>query len=308
MTFDTPILFIIFNRPKESKVVFESIKRIAPRKLYIAADGPRPDKPLDIKKCKETREIIKLIDWDCELHTQFREENLGSGKGVSDAISWFFQNESQGIILEDDCVPDISFYPFCEELLNKFKDDKRIMHIAGSNHNPAYVRDSEYSYYFSQIGLVWGWATWKRAWELSDITMSNYSEISDKNYFKDLYANILIRKYLKSKFKKTHLKVINDVWDYQWEFARLINSGLTIMPVNNLVNNIGFGPDATHTLSDNTYFADAKIKPLIFPLKHPPFIIKDVKSENRHFNKLFLWILKRKIFSIIGIKGYNFNG
>lgn len=308
MTFKTPILFIIFNRPEQTRLVFNKIKELRPNKLFIAADGPRADNSTDVEKCKKTREIINEINWPCEVKTLFRDKNLGCGKGPANAISWLFQQEELGIILEDDCVPDKSFFFFCEELLERYRNDSRVMHIAGTNHNPEFVRDNSYSYFFSQVGHMWGWATWRRSWSLYDMGMDGYDEIIKKNYFKDIYPNPLIRKYMKKKFFETYSGKIKGVWDYQWEFTRLINSGLTIMPRNNLVHNIGFGEDATHTFSSNNYFKNAAVKPLEFPLQHPQFVIKDVQSENKHFNKMFRWILKRKLFSVAGFKGYNFNG
>ncbi len=308
MAFETPILFIIFNRPDHSQKVFDALKKIEPSNLYIAADGPRASIPSDRDKCKKTREIINQIDWPCKINTLFRDENLGCGKGPADAISWLFSNEEYGIILEDDCVPDRSFFFFCEELLKKYKYDSRIMHIAGTNHNPAFVRDIEYSYFFSQIGHMWGWATWRRAWVLFDYDMKRFEEVGSKNYFNDLYPNYLIGMYMRRKFSETYTKKIEGVWDYQWEFTRLINSGLSIIPQNNLVENIGFGADATHTFSSNNNFSETRVQKLNSPLNHPPFIIKDRKSEKKHFYRMFGWIVKRKILSIIGFKGYNFDG
>ncbi len=308
MAFKTPVLFIIFNRPEETRMVFDKIKMLRPDKLFIAADGPRANNLDDIWKCKKTREIINEIDWPCKTKTDFRDINLGCGKGPAAAISWLFQHEEQGIILEDDCVPDNSFFFFCEELLERYRDDSRVMHIAGTNHNPKFVRDNSYSYFFSQVGHMWGWATWRRAWSLYDINMGGFDEIIKKDYFKDIYPNFLIRKYMIKKFSETYIGKIKGVWDYQWEFTRIINSGLTIMPRNNLVYNIGFGEDATHTFSSNNYFKNTAVKPLKFPLKHPPFVIKDVQSENKHFNKMFRWILKRKLFSAAGLNGYNSHG
>lgn len=308
MSFDTPILLIIFNRPDYSQNVFDAIRKIQPSILYIAADGPRPTEPLDLDKCKKTREIVNQIDWPCKLNTRFRDVNLGCGKGPSDAISWFFSKEEYGIILEDDCVPDTSFFFFCEDLLKKYIYDSRIMHISGTNHNPMYIRDIEYSYFFAQIGHMWGWATWRRAWQLFDYDMTKFEEVVAKKYFNDLYQDYWIGKYMKRKFLETFTKRIEGVWDYQWEFTRLINSGLSIIPNNNLVRNIGFGEDATHTFSSNSNFSETEIQKLNLPLKHPPFIIKDRKSEKRHFYKMFIWILKRKVLSRFGFKGYNSKG
>jgi hypothetical protein len=304
----TPILFIIFNRPEQTKKVFAALKKIKPNKLYIAADGPRTGNIEDLEKCKLARSVIDLIDWPCQINTLFQDKNLGCGHGPAQAISWLFENEEQGIILEDDCLPDSSFFFFCEELLEKYRYDTRIMHIAGTNHNPSFIRDKDYSYFFSQVGHIWGWATWKRAWNLYDITMNHFQEIYRKDYFKDLYPNYLIRKYLVRKFTETYAQKTLDVWDYQWEFTRLINAGITIMPQNNLVHNIGFGADATHTFSNKNHFTDATVHQLEFPLKHPPFIVIDWKSESMHFNKMFRWIVKRKLLSLFGFKGYDFKG
>ena len=159
--FNTPILFIIFNRPDTAKKVFKKIQKIEPKQLFIAADGPRKNKPEDVELCKQTREILNGINWDCELITLLREENVGCKKGPADAISWFFEHVEEGIILEDDCLPSDSFFPFCEELLEKYRYDTRIMHIGGSIQLPDYENPD--SYYFSRLSHVWGWATWKRA-------------------------------------------------------------------------------------------------------------------------------------------------
>lgn len=308
MSFKTPILFIVFNRPQQTKIVFEVLKKLQPSKLYVAADGPRLNNTSDIEKSREVREIFESVDWPCELKTMFRDENLGCGKGPAESISWLFSEEEYGIILEDDCVPDLSFFKFCEELLIKYRYDSRVMHIAGTNHNPSYVRDSDYSYFFSQVGHMWGWATWRRAWDLFDIKMKAYDEINKKEFFKDAYPNYFIRKYMMLKFSETYNEKIVGVWDYQWEFCRLINSGMTIMCTKNLVKNIGFGADATHTFSENNYFKDTDINSISFPLKHPPFLIRDKKSETKHYYKMFTFIIKRKFLSALGIKGYDFKG
>ena len=308
MAFETPVLFIIFNRPEHTRKVFDVIKMLRPEKLYVAADGPRPGSQSDIVKCRETREVISLIDWPCELDTLFRNENLGCGRGPAEAISWLFSKEEYGIILEDDCVPNNSFFFFCDELLKKYKTDTRIMHIAGTNHNASFIRDNDYSYFFSQIGHMWGWATWRRAWDLYDYSMKAFDEVTSKEYFNDLYPDRLIGKYMQKKFAETYTGKIEGVWDYQWEFTRLINSGLSIMPKNNLVHNIGFGADATHTFSDKNYFSDSLVQEIDFPLNHPPFVIKDKKSERKHFNRMFRWIFKRKLLSMIRLRGYNYKG
>lgn len=308
MNFNTPILLIIFNRPECAKRALLAIKKMLPTKLYIAADGPRPDNASDLEKCIETRKVTDLINWPCEVKTFFRDENLGCGKGPSFAISWLFENEESGIILEDDCIPDPTFFLFCRDLLAKYQDDSQVMHISGTNHNPSFVRNEDYSYYFSKVGHSWGWASWRRAWNHFDYSMKNLDEILEKKYFNDLFPNYLVRKYFKRKFTQTFNNEIIGVWDYQWEFSRLINSGLSITPTKNLIRNIGFGEDATHTFSEVNTIADVVVEKMEFPLKHPPFIIKDGVAENRYFSWLFTGILKRKLLSIFRIKGYKFSG
>ena len=158
--FNTPILFLIFNRPEVTFAVFEQIQKIQPKYLFIAADGPRNYKENEL--CKATRDVVQKIDWDCELKTLFRNENLGCAKNVSSAIKWFFDHVEKGIILEDDCYPDLSFFSFCEELLNYYDNNDRIMAISGFNAQLG-IKRTKHSYFFAEIPLVWGWATWRKA-------------------------------------------------------------------------------------------------------------------------------------------------
>ena len=172
----TPILFLIFNRLDTTEKVFEKIREQQPKYLYIAADGPRSDVPEDQEKCRKTRAIIDRIDWDCELKTLFREENLGCRNNAVQAITWFFDNVEEGIILEDDCLPDPTFFRYCEDLLSYYRYDMRVMHIAGSNLQQGFKSDNA-SYYFSHIPWVWGWASWKRAWKYYDVNISSYKKV-----------------------------------------------------------------------------------------------------------------------------------
>src|SRR5258708_3549575 len=177
-SFNTPILFLIFNRPFPTRRVFAEIRKARPAKLFVAADGPRPDKPEDLETCRETREIIKDIDWPCEVQTLFRDKNLGCGVAVSGAITWFFQNVEQGIILEDDCLPDPSFFPFCTELLERYKDDERILLISGNflqQKNKKFMVKA--SYYGTLIPHLWGWASWRRAWAKYDFNLTKWPEV-----------------------------------------------------------------------------------------------------------------------------------
>ena len=228
----TPILFLIFNRPVVTKQVFEAIRAMKPTKLYVAADGPRPGVHDEIENCRMAREAATAIDWQCDVKTLFREENLGCGRGVSSAITWFFKQEEEGIILEDDCYPSADFFPFCVELLDRYRNDKRIMAITGTNLVPERLRSNEYSYAFSNHNNIWGWASWRRAWDLYDYEMSNYAKIKELGYLKNNFSSQYEHDYFEWVFERTYL-IPSITWDYQWEFVRRINSGLTIQPQKN---------------------------------------------------------------------------
>jgi hypothetical protein len=299
-----PVLFIIFNRPEQTKKVFEMIRKAQPKKLYVAADGPR-NNGKDDQRCKETRAIIDVVDWDCDVKTLFRDENIGCGLGPKRAIDWFFENEEEGIILEDDCLPSESFFKFCSELLVKYRDNSQVMHIGGSNFQNGYVSDSDYSYYFSNFSHEWGWASWRRAWKHYDYEVSTYPELKKKGYFDGYFSNFIEKKYRLSKVEKTINAEEVTWWDYQWDYTKLINSGLSIIPHQNMIQNLGFGEDATHTTSANDKRQENKAFDISFPLAHPNFIIRDGKADRRYFKKFFITtILRRKIFAYLRVPGY----
>ncbi len=278
----TPVLFLVFNRPSTTQVVFEAIRKAKPTKLYIAADGPRKGKAGELEKCMEVRAIATSIDWECEVKKLFREENLGCGKGVSSAITWFFENEPEGIILEDDCVPNSSFFPYCAELLERYRNDQRVMEISGNTIRPEKFNQGKFSYSFSNHNGIWGWASWRRAWDLYDYEMTKYKEIKEKGYLTKTYNSIFEENYFNWVFERTYL-FPHITWDYQWEFVKRINSALTIMPQKNMVINIGFGADATSTTKSNTPSGNLKSEALSFPLKHPPFMMVDAEADKQAF-------------------------
>lgn len=280
---DIPVLLIVFNRPGTTKRVFEAIRKEKPRRLFVAADGPRLDMPGEAEKCAMARKYATAVDWDCELKTFFREENLGCGQGPAGAISWFFQHVEEGIILEDDCLPSHHFFMFCAELLRQYRDDSRVMEIGGTNFLDQSFHDG-YSYYFSNHNMIWGWATWRRAWNLYDFEMKLYKKIRDAGYLKSCFKSHCEFDYFKEIFDKTVANIRSLTWwDYQWEFARRINSGLTIVPRRNLVVNIGIGADATHTLDPHGAGSDLKLEELEFPLIHPEFVLADNKKDDLFF-------------------------
>lgn len=246
--FNTPILFLIFNRPDTTFKVFKEIKKIKPSKLYIAADGVRQNKPDEKEKCEKTRQVIKEIDWGCDVKTLFRDKNLGCKIAVSSAITWFFENEEEGIILEDDCLPNQSFFQFCSEMLNYYRTNHEVMHIGGSNfiHNKFPV---DKSYYFSRHNHIWGWATWKRAWTKYDVFIKDLPNFYEQRTINTVFNKNSAKYYWLYKFIKVYLKKI-DTWDYQWSFAIWQNNGKSIIPSVNLIANIGFEEQATHSLKN----------------------------------------------------------
>ena len=275
-SFATPILFLIFNRPDTTNKVFEKIREIRPRQLFISADGPRPDKKEEAQKCAEARKVIQRIDWKCDLKTNLSEKNLGCRVGVSSGIHWFFVHVTEGIILEDDCVPDISFFHFCETLLKRYRTDARIMHIGGVNFQDGRVRGTG-SYYFSNISHIWGWATWKRAWEKYDVNVSTYPQVLEQNLFSTVFSDPATRRYWKKNIDLVYKKK-KDTWDVQWQYAVSINNGLSILPNVNLVSNIGFDAHATHTIDNFNTLAN-RPSSHVDTLTHPAFIVPDKEAD-----------------------------
>lgn len=281
---NVPILYIIFNRINTVKDSLESIRKAKPRKLYIAADGPRPQKSGEAEKVKEVREfVLSNIDWDCEVKTRFQDKNIGCKNGVSSAIYWFFENEEMGIILEDDCVPIQSFYKFCEKLLNKYKYDERIGQISGFNRIADKIQIKN-SYFYSTGGSIWGWATWRRvAKDFEKFFNKDVSEIEKS--MSDFSDNLNEAKKIAN-----NLKLVNDgkldSWANHWGAMLKSNSRLSIVPANSLIENVGFGKDATHTKTEGIKWP--KTKDLdVENLIHPEFISPDKEKSKMMANFKF---------------------
>lgn len=292
--FQTPILFLIFNRPDTTKLVFESIRSIKPANLYIAADGARKDKEGEHILCSETRSIIDSIDWECKIKTLFRNENLGCKIAVSSAIDWFFENEEQGIILEDDCLPSQSFYHYCETLLDFYKNSERIMHISGNNFQDGITRGNA-SYYFSKYNHIWGWATWKRAWKTYDVNMSALPKAIEENFFNQMLSKNE-KKFWLSHFKDIQLGNKN-TWDYQTFLNQWLHHGLTVIPNKNLVTNIGFG-GGTNTAIEVKGLSNIASKEMN-EIIHPNEISANKEADNYTFNTKYNPSLFRKIVAKI---------
>lgn len=274
------VLFLVFNRLDTTKRVFQSIREAKPVRLYIASDGPRVTHPDEAEKVQSVRKyILENIDWDCDVNTLFQKQNLGCKHAVESAITWLFDNEEMGIILEDDCLPSRSFFPFCKELLEEYKNDKRIMMISGLNKQEKWEAKSN-DYIFSHLGGIWGWASWSRAWKLYDADMSALDTILEKHYLRGLLGKKL-GKLREKQMMRIRARNI-DTWDFHWALSRHMNSGLSCVPSKNLVVNIGFGENATHTVNS---FSHKEIlnHEIDFPIRKNMLVMADFKYDERYF-------------------------
>ncbi len=270
--FNTPILFIIFKRLETTQLVFEAIRKVKPSRLFVAANAPRAQVGGEAERCQETRNILQLVDWNCDVQTLFREEYLEVKLSISSAISWFFENVEEGIILEDDCLPSQSFFSFCQNLLKKYKDDNRIWQIGGCNFQNG-IKRGDASYYFSGLNHVWGWACWANRWKFYDVELNS---IPNDSFIKNYWSGNAF-KYWSDIFWKMKNREI-DTWDYQCNFTMWFNKGLAILPNVNLISNIGFGKEATHTKNADNKDAN---KPTyeIDNIKHPQIIERFEKAD-----------------------------
>lgn len=271
---DTPVLLLIFNRPDTTKAVFERIQQARPDRLYIAADGPRHTQ--EIARCEQTRAIVEKIDWPCQVKTLFRESNMGCKKAMSSAISWFFEQEEAGIVLEDDCVPDISFFGFCSELLDRYKSDERIGHIGGSNLQLGIER-GHYSYYFSRMTHAWGWAGWRRVWKDYDVNMRSFPQFREMDALKNFPGHAPFSDSWYSVFQDNYDGKVNS-WAYPYSYHNLAAGRLSIIPNVNLISNIGFREDSTHTADSQHVYANLQTGHLD-TLEHPPLMIPDTEAD-----------------------------
>jgi hypothetical protein len=278
----TPVTLIIFNRPDRTEQVFTAIRQAKPSKLLVIADGPRPGRDDDKEKCAAARAIIDRVDWDCEVLKNYAPENLGCGKRVSSGINWVFENVEESIILEDDCLPHPTFFEYCGDLLAHYRDDRRVMSISGNNfYASKYSRPN--SYVFSRCAHMWGWATWRRAWQYYDFEMKLWPQLKQQNTLQNIFDD--------PHSVMTWTQILQDVadgkvdtWDYQWIMACFFQNGLAILPNVNLVSNIGFGADATHTFSaESTAIEDLPLslaaEAIDFPLQHPHVMLPDTQID-----------------------------
>jgi hypothetical protein len=294
-SFQIPILFLVFNRLETTKKVFEEIRKAKPSKLYIASDGSRENRLEEKEKVEEVRKyVLDNIDWKCKIKTLFRKENLGCKYAVSGALDWFFENVEQGIILEDDCLPSQSFFRFCDELLERYKNDEKIMSISGFN--PLKKFDIKESYAFSKYFYCWGWATWRRAWKKNDLKLRKYQKIEKERKLKEYYPNFIERILREKRVKDVLSKKVNS-WAIPWSISHQLNKSFSIIPKINLIKNIGFSKDSKHTKENkwDKKFLVHKSNEMEFPLKHPVIIRENKLYTKKCLNQELIRIILKKI-------------
>lgn len=297
----TPVALFIFNRPGTTRLVFDAISKARPAKLLLIADGPRMNRKGEPEACRQAREIVTCVDWPCEVLIEFADENLGCQQRIISGLDWVFSLVEEAIILEDDCLPDPSFFYFCQELLKKYCGDARVGSISGTNLVEKYLNTTA-SYYFSQLGGIWGWATWRSAWLRYDRHLADWPTLKQGKILSEIFDEAKTVAYWTRIFDAMYENNGPSTWDYQWVYTNLKNNALTIVPSVNLIANIGFGPGATHTPG-----TDSRLTPparnMKFPLKHPSSLVP-LRSIDRHYQSLYgepiIQRVKQKIRRIAG--------
>lgn len=283
----TAIALIIFNRPDLTERVFTEIALARPPKLLVIADGPRSGRADDVEKCAATRAIVDRVNWPCEVLKNYSDVNLGCGRREASGMTWIFEQVEEAIILEDDTLPHPTFFRFCEELLDKYRDDRRVMHISGDNWLFG-QREISHSYYFSRYCLSWGWASWRRAFQLYDPEIKLWPALRKTSWLTDILGDPRSVEYWSEIFDWTHEGIDKvDTWDFQWLFTIWAHHGLSVLPSRNLVSNLGFNrEDAVHTRGGArdplNKLATAE---MIFPLRHPACMVRDREADQTMFDQ-----------------------
>tara|TARA_Y100000389_G_scaffold179169_1_gene192953 strand:+ start:52 stop:1056 length:1005 start_codon:yes stop_codon:yes gene_type:complete len=280
----TAVLFLVFNRPDTTIQVFEKIRQAKPLRLYVASDGPRQGLEGEKEKVTKAREIANMVDWPCNVKTLFRDNNLGCKKAVSEAITWFFEYEEQGIILEDDCVPNLVFFSFCENLLDRYSKDEKVSAISGNNFQNNKWR-GEGSYYFSKYPHCWGWATWRRSWKNYNGGITFWSKWRNSHIWLDYMSDKIEQRYWKKIFDRVYANEINS-WAYPWTASVWYKGGLSAIPNINLVSNIGFTDDATHTNFKNSKLSKITVGELDHII-HPKKVKINIEADRFTFYNTF---------------------
>lgn len=286
---------LVFNRPDTTARVLQAIRAARPARLLVVADGPRPSRPEDARRCAEVRALFDAIDWPCEVEREFAAENLGCRRRVASGLDWVFARVPEAIVLEDDCLPDPSFFPFCEELLARYRDEPRVAAVTGNNFQGGRVR-GDASYYFSRWPHIWGWASWRRAWRHYDVAVGDWPARARTRWLAEQLGDPRAARHWARVFDAAHAGAV-DTWDYQWTYAVWAQRGLVATPNVNLVTNIGFGAGATHTTGPATLAIPSR--PIPFPLVHPASVAADDAADRHVQRELFTPTLRARVGAIV---------
>lgn len=283
MGLKTPVAFLVFNRPDTTEQVFAAIRQARPEMLLVVADGPRPDRSGEAEACAQVRAIVAQVDWPCKVLRNYSVENLGCKQRIASGLDWVFREVEDAIILEDDCLPHPSFFSFCEKLLEFYRDDERVMMIGGTNYLIDRLQVPE-SYVFSRYFPIWGWASWRRAWQHYDLAMGDWPRLRSEGQLRGFYADNYMRRFLTATFDAAYSGRIN-TWDSQWFFSCLFNNGLSIIPRRNLISNIGSVGAHSGGYSANNFFP-------VFPcevdqMAHPAHICPNRLYDQPFFDEQF---------------------
>ena len=299
MFLETPVAFFIFNRPDLTEIVFNAIAEAKPKILLVVADGPRND--AEYEKCKKTREVIEKVNWDCEVIKRYSDINLGCGKNVSSGLNWVFDTVERSIVIEDDTLPAPTFFNFCDVLLDRYRDDERVMHISGTNVQNGQLR-TNYSYYFSKYNHGCAWATWKRAWKYYDYEMKTWPAFKKAGLMNQICEDEFEIEYWTRVFENMSSHNPIDIWDYQMNYSMWSQGGLAILPNVNMTTNLGFRSDATHTIVDDGNPIANMPRQDIEHILHPPFVVRHKEADCYTFDYIYGGKALRDSHAVMSLK------
>lgn len=285
--FTVPVALFNFNRPRMTRQVFEVVRKIKPKRLLLVADGPRASTPEDVELCEEVRAVFDQIDWDCEVSRNFADTNMGSFKRNSSGLNWVFDTVEEAIIIEDDCIPSESFFRYCAELLDRYRNDRRVGIISGSNFGFPRVGRKNDSYFFSAYAFSWGWASWRRTWKSVDLSMSWWEPVAGRELLRSVFPKNEESEYWYELYERIRLGKQNNAWDNQMFLSSLRHTQCCVIPQKNMVSNIGYGVDGTNCKDENSPFQNLKKYDMVFPMIHPIEVRRSAQIDHVLFRRVF---------------------